>query len=107
MGGRGGGWGERGGSFQRERAFLFPSPERDVQFQGKRMKLRIVSEKEKVDDTELPLELDCMMVVKEIEDGFLEELERKKFFSTRPWWGESEDDREKKLVMVSEEAWMS
>ncbi|GKA86421.1 hypothetical protein Tco_0808132 [Tanacetum coccineum] len=78
-------------------------------------------------------ELDCMMVVKEIEDGFLEELEVRLFgkkvmicsgFLTLPYlsyrhsWfsrevfeqdigGESEDDREKKLVMVSEEAWMS
>ncbi|GJY43849.1 hypothetical protein Tco_0432062 [Tanacetum coccineum] len=47
------------------------------------------------------------MVVKEIKNGLLEEM--KKF----GWWfeqdigGESEDDKEKKLVMVNEEEWMS
>ncbi|GJX62978.1 hypothetical protein Tco_0295878 [Tanacetum coccineum] len=52
-------------------------------------------------------ELDCMMVVKKIKDGLLEEM--KKF----GWWfeqdigGESEDDKEKKLVMASEEGWVS
>ncbi|GJU00511.1 hypothetical protein Tco_1110849 [Tanacetum coccineum] len=52
-------------------------------------------------------ELDCRMVVKEIKDRLLEEM--KKF----GWWfqqdidGESEDDNEKKLVMVNEEGWMS
>nr|GEV53329.1 hypothetical protein [Tanacetum cinerariifolium] len=46
------------------------------------------------------------MVVKEIEDVFLEEIE----FG---WWfeqdidGENEDDNENKLVMVNEEGWMS
>nr|GEX29047.1 hypothetical protein [Tanacetum cinerariifolium] len=49
----------------------------------------------------------CRIVVKEIKDGILEEI--KKF----TWWfkqnigGEIEDDREKKLVMVNEEEWMS
>ncbi|GJY14773.1 putative reverse transcriptase domain-containing protein [Tanacetum coccineum] len=47
------------------------------------------------------------MVVKEIEDGLLEEM--KKF----GWWfeqdidGESEDDNENRLVMVNDEGWMS
>ncbi|GJV14530.1 hypothetical protein Tco_1359853 [Tanacetum coccineum] len=45
------------------------------------------------------------MVVKEIEDGLLEEIEFR-------WWfeqdidGENEDDNGKKLVMVNEEGWM-
>ncbi|GKE71436.1 hypothetical protein Tco_1529508, partial [Tanacetum coccineum] len=49
------------------------------------------------------------MVVKKIKDGLLEEMEMKKF----GWWfdqdidGESEDDNEKKLVMVNEEGWIS
>nr|GEW06634.1 hypothetical protein [Tanacetum cinerariifolium] len=44
--------------------------------------------------------LDCMMVMKDIEDGLLEEIEQ-------VIGGEREDDREKRLVMVSEEGWMS
>ncbi|GJT91523.1 hypothetical protein Tco_1080368 [Tanacetum coccineum] len=50
--------------------------------------------------------VDCMMVVKDIEDELFEEME----FG---WWfeqdigGESKDDSEKRLVMVSEEGWMS
>ncbi|GKD47165.1 hypothetical protein Tco_1271810 [Tanacetum coccineum] len=80
-------------------------------------------------------ELDCMMVVKEIEDGLFEEMEVSLweegddfgvdvlrfhtcltdiigFIEKIRWWfkqdigGESEDDREKRLVMVSEEGWM-
>ncbi|GJQ92423.1 hypothetical protein Tco_0003562 [Tanacetum coccineum] len=43
---------------------------------------------------------ECRMVVKEIEDGLLEEMEQ-------DIGGESEDDKEKKLVMVNEEEWMS
>ncbi|GJR58307.1 hypothetical protein Tco_1500469 [Tanacetum coccineum] len=54
-------------------------------------------------------ELDCMMVVKEIEDGLLEEMEvslfGKKF--EQDIGGESEDDKEKRLVMVIEEGWIS
>ncbi|GJU82149.1 hypothetical protein Tco_1284514 [Tanacetum coccineum] len=52
-------------------------------------------------------ELDCRMVVKEIKDGLLEEMEK---FG---WWfeqyidGENEDDKEKKLVMVNDEGWLS
>ncbi|GJW79440.1 hypothetical protein Tco_0143415 [Tanacetum coccineum] len=67
-------------------------------------------------------ELDCRMVVKEIEDGLLEEMEvshfRKEVMILEwkekfGWWfeqdidGESEDDNKKKLVMVNEEGWMS
>ncbi|GJW57883.1 hypothetical protein Tco_0104614 [Tanacetum coccineum] len=52
-------------------------------------------------------ELDCMMVVKEIEDGLLEEIEKFGWWFEQDIGGESEDDKEKKLVMVSEEGWMS
>ncbi|GJS99995.1 hypothetical protein Tco_0821165 [Tanacetum coccineum] len=52
-------------------------------------------------------ELDCMMVVKEIEDGLLEKMEKFRWWFEQDIGGESEDDREKKLVMVSEEGWMS
>ncbi|GJZ01854.1 hypothetical protein Tco_0519815 [Tanacetum coccineum] len=55
-------------------------------------------------------ELDCRMVVKEIDDGLLEEMEESHFGKEKfGWWfeqdigGESEDDKEKKLVMVNEE----
>ncbi|GKA05425.1 hypothetical protein Tco_0684545 [Tanacetum coccineum] len=58
--------------------------------------------------------LDCRMVVKEIEDGLLEEMEVGHFGKENfGWWfeqdigGESEVDKEKKLVMVNEEGWMS
>ncbi|GJV70428.1 hypothetical protein Tco_1490423 [Tanacetum coccineum] len=51
-------------------------------------------------------ELDCRMVVKEIEDGLLEEMEFGLWFK-QDIGGESEDDKEKKLVMVNEEGWMS
>ncbi|GJT13488.1 hypothetical protein Tco_0860530 [Tanacetum coccineum] len=54
------------------------------------------------------------MVVKEIKDGLLEEMETSHFGKEKfGWWfeqdidGESEDDNEKKLVMVNEEGWMS
>ncbi|GJT06589.1 hypothetical protein Tco_0841051 [Tanacetum coccineum] len=53
------------------------------------------------------IRLDCMMVVKEIEDGLLEEMEKFGWWFEQDIGGESEDDREKKLVMVSEEGWMS
>ncbi|GJS73671.1 hypothetical protein Tco_0706512 [Tanacetum coccineum] len=52
-------------------------------------------------------ELDCMMVVKEIEDELLEEMEVSLFGKKQDIGGESEDDREKRLVMVSGEGWMS
>nr|GEU85290.1 hypothetical protein [Tanacetum cinerariifolium] len=59
-------------------------------------------------------ELDCRMAVKEIEDGILEEMELSHFGKEKfRWWfeqdigGESKDDKEKKLVMVNEEGWMS
>nr|GEU47010.1 hypothetical protein [Tanacetum cinerariifolium] len=51
--------------------------------------------------------LDCMMVVKEIENGLLEEIEKFGWWFEQDIGGENEDDREKKLVMVSEEGWMS
>ncbi|GJY22129.1 hypothetical protein Tco_0394695 [Tanacetum coccineum] len=51
--------------------------------------------------------VDCMMVVKEIEDGLLEEMEKFGWWFEQDIGGESEDDREKRLVMVSEEGWMS
>ncbi|GJZ66936.1 hypothetical protein Tco_0630176 [Tanacetum coccineum] len=52
-------------------------------------------------------ELDCRMVVKEIEDGLLEEMEKFRWWFEQDIGGESEDDKEKKLVMVNEEEWMS
>ncbi|GJY90968.1 hypothetical protein Tco_0506164 [Tanacetum coccineum] len=71
-------------------------------------------------------ELVVVVVKVEIENGLLEEMKvslfRKKviiftdildFLKKFGWWfeqdigGESEDDREKRLVMVSEEGWMS
>ncbi|GJS15899.1 hypothetical protein Tco_0410371 [Tanacetum coccineum] len=51
--------------------------------------------------------VDCMMVVKEIEDGLLEEIEKFGWWFEQDIGGESEDDKEKKLVMVSKEGWMS
>ncbi|GJX80342.1 hypothetical protein Tco_0328491 [Tanacetum coccineum] len=47
------------------------------------------------------------MVVKEIEDGLLEKMEKFGWWFEQDIGGESEDDREKKLVMVNEEGWMS
>ncbi|GJZ75986.1 hypothetical protein Tco_0640451, partial [Tanacetum coccineum] len=54
------------------------------------------------------------MVVKEIEDGLLEEMEASHFGKEKfGWWfkqdinGENKDDNENKLVMVNEEGWMS
>nr|GEW66165.1 hypothetical protein [Tanacetum cinerariifolium] len=46
------------------------------------------------------------MVVKEIEDGHLEEMEVS-HFGKEDIDGKSEDDNEKKLVMMNEEGWMS
>ncbi|GKB99436.1 hypothetical protein Tco_0985573 [Tanacetum coccineum] len=48
-----------------------------------------------------------IMVVKEIEDGLLEEMEKFGWWFEQDIDGESEDDNEKKLVMVNEEGWMS
>ncbi|GKA75525.1 hypothetical protein Tco_0781903 [Tanacetum coccineum] len=47
------------------------------------------------------------MVVKEIKDGLLEEMEVSHFRKEQHIGSESEDDKEKKLVMVNEEEWMS
>ncbi|GJX03004.1 hypothetical protein Tco_0188920 [Tanacetum coccineum] len=47
------------------------------------------------------------MMVKEIEDGLLEEMEKFGWWFEQDIGGESEDDKEKKLVMVNEEGWMS
>ncbi|GJU50957.1 hypothetical protein Tco_1220512 [Tanacetum coccineum] len=52
-------------------------------------------------------ELDCRMVVKEIEDGLLEEIEKFGWWFEQDIDGENEDGNEKKLVMVNEEGWMS
>ncbi|GJU18184.1 hypothetical protein Tco_1146150 [Tanacetum coccineum] len=77
-------------------------------------------------------ELDCMMVVKEIENGILKEVEVSLFgkkvmilewketedgllkeMEKFGWWfeqdigGEKEDDNEKDLLMMNEERWMS
>ncbi|GJT06428.1 hypothetical protein Tco_0840890 [Tanacetum coccineum] len=46
------------------------------------------------------------MVVKEIEDGLLEEMEKFGWLFEQDIDGESEDDNEKKLVMVNEEGLM-
>nr|GEV18956.1 pentatricopeptide repeat-containing protein At2g15690 [Tanacetum cinerariifolium] len=51
--------------------------------------------------------VDCRMVVNEIEDGLLEEMEKFGWWFEQHIGGESEDDKEKKLVMVNEEGWMS
>ncbi|GJZ69666.1 hypothetical protein Tco_0633216 [Tanacetum coccineum] len=51
-------------------------------------------------------ELDCRMVVKEIEDGLLEEIEKFGWWFEQDIDGESEYDNEKKLVMVNDEGWM-
>ncbi|GKA58459.1 hypothetical protein Tco_0757647 [Tanacetum coccineum] len=50
---------------------------------------------------------ECRMVVKEIEDGLLEEMEKFGWWFEQHIDDESEDDNEKKLVMVNEEGWMS
>ncbi|GJU15010.1 hypothetical protein Tco_1142976 [Tanacetum coccineum] len=47
------------------------------------------------------------MVVKEIEDGLFEEIEKFGWWFEQDIDGESEDDNKKKLVMVNEEGWMS
>ncbi|GKF14529.1 hypothetical protein Tco_0055991, partial [Tanacetum coccineum] len=47
------------------------------------------------------------MVVKEIEDGLLEEREKFGLWFEQDIDGKSEDDKEKKLVMVNEEGCMS
>ncbi|GJR01247.1 hypothetical protein Tco_0524231 [Tanacetum coccineum] len=47
------------------------------------------------------------MVVKEIEYGILEEMEKFGWWFEQDIDGESEDGNEKKLVMVNEEGWMS
>nr|GEY15812.1 hypothetical protein [Tanacetum cinerariifolium] len=59
-------------------------------------------------------ESECRMVVKEIEDGLLEEMEANHFGKEKfGWWfeqdidGKNEDDNEKKLVMAIEEGWIS
>ncbi|GKB27207.1 hypothetical protein Tco_0866608, partial [Tanacetum coccineum] len=52
-------------------------------------------------------ELDCMMVVKEIEDGLLEEMEKFGWWFEQDIGGVNKDDREKRLVMVGEEGWTS
>ncbi|GJV85773.1 hypothetical protein Tco_1525671 [Tanacetum coccineum] len=52
-------------------------------------------------------ELDYRMVVKEIEDGLLEEIEKFRWWFQQDIDGESEDDKERKLVMVNEKEWMS
>ncbi|GKF13815.1 hypothetical protein Tco_0055277, partial [Tanacetum coccineum] len=43
------------------------------------------------------------MVVKEIEDGLLEEMEKFGWWFEQDIDGENEDDNEKKLVMVNED----
>ncbi|GJT87549.1 hypothetical protein Tco_1069266 [Tanacetum coccineum] len=52
-------------------------------------------------------ELDCRMVVMEIEDGLLEEIEKFGWWFEQDIKGENEDDNEKKLVMVIEEGCIS
>ncbi|GJX66841.1 hypothetical protein Tco_0301184 [Tanacetum coccineum] len=52
-------------------------------------------------------ELDCMMVVKEIENGILKEVEKFGWWFKQDIGGENEDDNDKKLVMVNEEGKMS
>ncbi|GKA21766.1 hypothetical protein Tco_0707728 [Tanacetum coccineum] len=49
--------------------------------------------------------IDCMMVVKEIEDGLFEEIDKFGWWFEQDIIGESEDDKEKKLVMMSEEVY--
>ncbi|GJX66883.1 hypothetical protein Tco_0302610 [Tanacetum coccineum] len=43
------------------------------------------------------------MVVKEIEDGLLEKIEKFEWWFEQDSGGKSKDDKEKKLVMVNEE----
>ncbi|GKD90083.1 hypothetical protein Tco_1365590 [Tanacetum coccineum] len=47
------------------------------------------------------------MVVKDIEGGLLEEMEKFGWWFEQDINGENEDDNEKKLVMLNEEGWMS
>ncbi|GJY01642.1 hypothetical protein Tco_0359794 [Tanacetum coccineum] len=49
------------------------------------------------------LNVECMMVVSEIEDELLEEMDVSLLGKKQDIDGESEDDSEKKLVMVNEE----
>ncbi|GKB03307.1 hypothetical protein Tco_0831396 [Tanacetum coccineum] len=51
--------------------------------------------------------VDCMMVVKEIENGLLEEVEKFGWWFEQDIGGENEDDNDKKLVMVNEGGRMS
>nr|GEW20938.1 hypothetical protein [Tanacetum cinerariifolium] len=57
--------------------------------------------------TMMRCEVDCKMVVKEIEDGLLEEMEKFEWWFEQDIGGESEDDKEKRLVVVKEGEWMS
>ncbi|GKE63869.1 hypothetical protein Tco_1514236, partial [Tanacetum coccineum] len=50
---------------------------------------------------------DCMMVVKKIENGLLEEVEKFGWWFEQDIGGENEDDNDEKLVMVNEEGRMS
>ncbi|GKA40779.1 hypothetical protein Tco_0733372 [Tanacetum coccineum] len=52
-------------------------------------------------------ELVVVVVKVDIEDGLLEEMEKFGWWFEQDNGGESEDDRERSLVMVSEEGWMS
>nr|GEV79023.1 hypothetical protein [Tanacetum cinerariifolium] len=52
-------------------------------------------------------ELDYMMVVKEIENGLLEEVEKFGWWFEQDIGGENKDDIDKQLVMVNEEGKMS
>ncbi|GJV09823.1 hypothetical protein Tco_1351364 [Tanacetum coccineum] len=51
--------------------------------------------------------LATMTKTSEIEDELLEEIEKFGWWFEQDIGGESEDDMEKRLVMVSEEGWMS
>ncbi|GJZ53598.1 hypothetical protein Tco_0608483, partial [Tanacetum coccineum] len=49
---------------------------------------------------------DCKMVMKEIENGLLEEVEKFGWWIEQDISGENEGDKDKKLVMVNEEGTM-
>ncbi|GJW85120.1 hypothetical protein Tco_0158265 [Tanacetum coccineum] len=51
--------------------------------------------------------VDYRMVVKEIEDGLLEEMEKFGWWFEQDIYGEYEDDNENKLVMVQEVVWLN
>ncbi|GJR35626.1 hypothetical protein Tco_1211310 [Tanacetum coccineum] len=51
--------------------------------------------------------MDCMMVVKEIENRLLEEVEKFGWWFEQDIGGENVDDNDKKLVMVNEGGRMS